>query len=145
MLDIMLLLHVIGTGGMGFYLLLPFLVGRTTQLTGEGQAGLAEGLVLGNRIAQYFLILQLLTGGYLISQAGEYTVAWMIIVIVLFLAIAALGGIMTKPLKGIVSSIRSGKSAAEMIKRVRTMSLIVLVIYLVILYFMQYPMYKQVV
>lgn len=142
MFKIMLLLHVIGAAGMGFYLVLPTLVSRASKLAGAGQAGLAEGLVSANRIAQYFLVLQLLTGGYLMSQ-GEYAVIWMIIVTLLFLAIGALGGIITKPLKRIAIDIQSGSSASAHIAKARVLSIIVLVIYLVIIYFMKYPILKD--
>ena len=121
---------------------MPFLAGRASRLAGAGQQGLAEGLVAGNRIAQYFLVLQLLTGGYLISKA-PYTVAWMIIVIVLFLAISALGGIVTKPLKGIVSQIQAGQSASAQIAKVRVFSIILLVLYLVIVYLMANPFFQS--
>ncbi|PLT46984.1 hypothetical protein B8V81_1208 [Paenibacillus pasadenensis] len=141
MTQIMVFLHVLGAGGLGFYLILPFLVGRASRLAGAGQQGLAEGLVTGNRIAQYFLILQFLTGGYLISKA-DYTVAWMILSIVLFLAIAALGGIQTKPLKGIVSQIQAGQSATANIAKVRMFSFILLALYVVILYFMVNPFFE---
>ncbi|MGN7454716.1 hypothetical protein ACTHPH_07865 [Paenibacillus pasadenensis] len=141
MTQIMVFLHVLGAGGLGFYLILPFLVGRASRLAGAGQQGLAEGLVTGNRIAQYFLILQFLTGGYLISKA-DYTVAWMILSIVLFLAIAALGGIQTKPLKGIVSQIQAGQSATASIAKVRMFSFILLALYVVILYFMVNPFFE---
>ncbi len=139
--SIMIFLHVLGAGGVGFYLILPFLVGRASRLAGAGQQGLAEGLIAGNRIAQYFLILQFLTGGYLISQA-DYTVLWMVVVIVLFLAIAALGGIQTKPLKRIVSQIQAGQSATAEIGKVRMFSFILLVLYIVTLYLMVNPFYK---
>ncbi|MBW7460128.1 hypothetical protein ACFOLF_09070 [Paenibacillus sepulcri] len=142
MLNVMVFLHVIGAAGMGFYIVLPFLIGRATKLNGAGQAGLAEGLVSANRIAQYFLVLQLLTGGYLISQ-GDYEVVWMILVIVLFLAIAAIGGIVTKPLKQIVASIQAGQSATSNIGKARTLSIIILLVYLVIIYFMKFPIYKD--
>ncbi|EFM09229.1 conserved hypothetical protein [Paenibacillus curdlanolyticus YK9] len=141
MFKIMLLLHVIGAAGMGFYLILPALVGKVTKLTGAGQEGLAAGLSSANRIAQYFLIVQLLTGGYLMSQS-DYSVAWMIIATVGFLAIAALGGIASKPLKLIGTSIRDGQSAAAHIGKARTLSFIILIIYVVILYFMVNPIYK---
>ncbi|GGD74045.1 hypothetical protein [Paenibacillus nasutitermitis] len=143
MLNVMIFLHVIGAVGMGFYIVLPFLVGRATKLDGAGQAGLADGLVSANRISQYFLVLQLLTGGYLISQA-DYEVIWMIIVVVLFLAIAAIGGIVSKPLKQIVTAIHSGQSATSNIAKARTLSLIILLIYLVIIYFMKFPIYKDI-
>ncbi|QYR20385.1 hypothetical protein KZ483_21595 [Paenibacillus sp. sptzw28] len=138
MSGIMLFLHLIGAVGMGFYIVLPVLVGRASKLDGAGQAGLAEGLVSANRITQYFLVLQFLTGGYLISQ-GEYQVLWMVLVIVLFLAIAALGGIVTKPLKRIAVDIQSGQSASSHIAKARTLSIVILIIYLVIIYFMAFP------
>ena len=134
-------LHTIGAVGMGLYLLLPFLVGRVTQLTGDGQAGLADGLVFANRIAQYCLVLQLLTGGYMMSQS-EYTVLWTVLITLLFLAIAALGGIAAKPLKRIASAIQSGQSASAHIARVRMFSIIILILYIAIIYLMQYPMYQ---
>src|SRR6478609_6967706 len=108
MLSFMLFLHVIGAAGLGFYIALPFMAGRATKLDGGGQAGLAQGLASANRIAQYFLVLPLLPGGYLMSQA-DYKVVWMIIVTVLFLAIAAIGGIISKPLKRIAASIQGGE------------------------------------
>ena len=141
LLDFMVFLHVIGATGMGFYIALPFLVGRASKLNGAGQAGLADGLSSANRIAQYFLVLQLLTGGYLMSQ-GEYKVIWMIVVVVLFLAIAALGGIVSKPLKRIATSIQAGQSASSHIDRARMLSIIILIVYLVIIYFMKYPIRK---
>ncbi|QHW30620.1 hypothetical protein GZH47_06980 [Paenibacillus rhizovicinus] len=141
MFSFMLFLHLVGAAGLGFYIALPFMVGRASKLDGSGQAGLAEGLASANRIAQYFLVLQLLTGGYLMSQA-DYKVIWMIIVTLLFLAIAAIGGIITKPLKRIAISIQSGQSASSHIAKARTLSVILLLVYLVTIYFMQDRMYK---
>lgn len=141
MFDTMLFLHVLGAVGMGFYIVLPVMIGRASNLAGTGQSGLADGLISANRIAQYFLILQLLTGGYLMSKF-DYSVAWMIIIVVLFLAIAALGGIISKPLKQIVSAIQAGQSASSNIQKARIMSLIILLLYIVIIYFMKFPMYR---
>lgn len=141
MTDVMLFLHVLGAGGLGFYLVLPFLVGSASRLAGAGQQGLAEGLITGNRIAQYFLIVQFITGGYMISKA-DYTVLWMVLSIVLFLAIAALGGIQTKPLKRIVAQIQAGESATGNIAKVRMFSFILLALYVVILYIMVNPFFQ---
>lgn len=140
MYTVMMLLHVLGAVGMGFYIVLPIMLGGASKMDGSGQAGLAKGLLSANRVAQYFLIVQLLTGGYLMSQ-GEYEVIWMVIVTLLFLGIAALGGITTKPLKGIVSSIQTGQSTAAFVSKARTMSLIILVLYVAIVYFMVKPIY----
>ncbi|WP_165279858.1 hypothetical protein [Paenibacillus protaetiae] len=131
-------LHLLGAVGMGFYIVLPIMLGRATKLAGGGQEGLADGLASANRVVQYFLIVQLLTGGYLMSQ-GDYAVGWMVIIIVLFLAIAAVSGIISKPLKLIVSSIQSGQSATNHIGKARVLSLIVLILYVVVIYFMRFP------
>ncbi|MFD0962280.1 hypothetical protein [Paenibacillus chungangensis] len=136
-----LLLHVIGAVGMGFYLVLPIMLGRAPKLAGAGQGGLAEGLLSANRIAQYFLILQLLTGGYIMTKA-DYAVIWMIIITVLFLGIAALGGIISKPLKAVVAANEAGQSASEHIGKARVLSLVVLVLYLVMIYYMKVPIMK---
>ncbi|QNK59955.1 hypothetical protein [Paenibacillus sp. PAMC21692] len=135
MYEAMVLLHVLGAVGMGFYVVLPIMLGGASKSDGSGQAGLAKGLLSANRIAQYFLIVQLLTGGYLMSQ-GDYAVAWMIITTLLFLGIAALGGIASKPLKGIVSAIQSGQSTTAYVNKAKIMSLIILVLYVAIVYFM---------
>jgi hypothetical protein len=141
MVDFLLFLHVIGAAGMGFYLVLPLLVGKASRLDGAGQAGLAAGLLSANRVAQYFLVLQFVTGGYLISKK-DYSVVWMILIIALFLVIAALGGIVSKPLKQIAAAVQSGQSASSHIAKARVLSLIILIAYLVIIYLMKYPMYK---
>ncbi|MDQ0061205.1 hypothetical protein [Paenibacillus harenae] len=143
MSDVMWFIHLLGAIGMGFYIVLPIMLGRASKLAGAGQEGLADGLLSANRIAQYFLVIQLLTGGYMMSQS-EYEVIWMIIITLLFLGIAAVGGIVTKPLKLIVASIQEGKSATAHIKKARMLSLIVLVLYIVIIYFMKYPIYPEV-
>lgn len=134
----MFLLHVLGAAGMGFYIVLPIMLRGASKAEGAGQAGLAGGLLSANRIAQYFLVIQLLTGGYLMSLS-DYSVPWMIVSTVLFLAIAAVGGIMTKPLKLVVSSIQAGQSASAHINKAKVMSLIVLVIYVAIIYVMVNP------
>lgn len=130
-------LHAIGAVGMGIYLVLPFLVGRITQLSSEGQAGFADGVLIANRVAQFCLVLQLLTGGYMMTLA-DYSVLWSTLTLVLFLGIGALGGIMTKPLKAIVAAAKSGESTAGAISRVRLFSILLLVLYVAIIFVMQY-------
>jgi hypothetical protein len=143
MLTVMLFLHVVGAVGMGIYAILPFVTGKFKQLSGAAQEGLASGLVTAGRFGQYALVLQLLTGGYLISnsQSGDYSVAWMITVIVLFVAIAALTGIVQGPLKRIAIASAKGESASSSISRVQTLSAIVFVLFLVIIWLMQDPWY----
>ncbi|MFC5704329.1 hypothetical protein ACFPVX_23815 [Cohnella faecalis] len=139
MLDIMLFLHIIGAVGMGIYALLPFLAGKFKKLSGSAQEGLASGLISAGRIGQYSLVLQLLTGGYLISNMAEYTVAWMITIVVLFLVIGALSGIVQKPLKNIVAFSSGGQDASSSISRVQTLSSIIFVAFIVIIWLMKNP------
>jgi hypothetical protein len=142
MYNIMLVLHVLGAVGMGIYAIMPFVVGKFKQLSGSAQEGLAIGLLTAGRISQYALVLQLLTGGYLISNAAggaKYSTAWMITVIVLFVAIGALTGIVQAPLKRIVAAATDSQSASASISRVQTLSTITFIIFLIIIWFMKNP------
>ncbi|BBI34979.1 hypothetical protein [Cohnella abietis] len=145
MYTVMVFLHVLGAVGMGVYAILPFIVGKFKQLSGTAQEGLASGLISAGRIGQYALVVQLVTGGYLISNApggAKYTVAWMVVVIVLFVAMGAFSGILQAPLKRIVAASLSGESASASISRVRTLSAITFVLFIVVIWFMKNPYYK---
>jgi len=135
---LLLLLHLLGSVGMGFYLLLPFLVSRLSGLTGAAQSGYVAGLHKANRIGQYFLILQFLTGGYLVGK-GEYSVAWMVLSVVLFLAIAAFAGMMGKPMKRWQQQLAEGKGDSSDGSKVRLFSTLISVLFLVILILMKVP------
>ncbi|CAI6045152.1 DUF2269 family protein [Cohnella sp. JJ-181] len=138
MYDVMIFLHIVGAIGMGIYAILPFLAKRFRQLSTPAQEGLASGLVTAGRIGQYSLVLQLLTGGYLISQS-EYEVSWMVTVIVLFVALGALSGIVQAPLKRIVAAASGGQDASGNISRVQTLSFIILILFLVVVWLMKNP------
>lgn len=141
MYNIFFLLHMIGTAALGFYLILPFIVSGIQKLSLGAQEGGVSTVRVANRFAQYGLVVQLLTGGYMMSK-GEYSVAWMIIVTVILLAMFALGGIMGKPLKGALAGIREKRDVKADIAKLRTFSLILLILLLVMIYFMVYPLYK---
>ncbi|MFD2334218.1 DUF2269 family protein [Cohnella sp. GCM10020058] len=138
MYNVMIFLHIVGAIGMGIYAILPFLAKRFRQLSTPAQEGLASGLVSAGRFGQYSLVLQLLTGGYLISQA-DYKVSWMVTIIVLFLALGALSGIVQAPLKRIVASASGGQDASSNISRVQTLSFVILIIFLVVVWLMKNP------
>lgn len=140
MVQFILFLHVLGAVGMGFYLFLPLLVSRIGGLSAPAQEGFVSGLASANRFAQFMLIVQFLTGGYLISQS-KYTVVWMVLIIVLFLAVAAVGGIMSKPMKGLISAVKAGRNGDAEAKKLKTFSFIVWILFVAILVFMKYPMY----
>ncbi|KKO52885.1 hypothetical protein [Paenibacillus sp. DMB20] len=135
------LLHIIGTAALGFYLILPFIVGGTQKLSLGAQEGAVSTIHVANRFAQYGLVLQLLTGGYMMSK-GNYSVAWMIIVTVLLLAMFAIGGIMSKPLKNALAGIREKREVKAETAKLRTFSLLLALLLLVMIYFMVFPLYK---
>jgi hypothetical protein len=140
MLNVMLFLHVVGAVGMGIYAILPFVVGKFKQLSGPAQEGLASGLVTSGRFGQYALVLQLLTGGYLITGTNiDYAVSWMVVTIVIFIAIGALSGIVQAPLKRIAVASAKGENASSSISRVQTLSAITFVLFIVIIWIMQSP------
>ncbi|MCD9025921.1 hypothetical protein [Cohnella silvisoli] len=144
MYSVFLFLHVVGAVGMGIYAIMPFVVGKFKQLSGPAQEGLASGLLSAGRMGQYSLVLQLLTGGYLISNAeggAKYTVAWMITVIVLFVAIGALTGIVQAPLKRIAAASANSQNASGSISKVQTLSAITFILFLVVIWIMKHPMY----
>lgn len=96
-----LFLHLLGSVGLGFYLLLPFVAMKLKGLQPAGQAGYARGIHGLNRIGQWLLIVQFLTGGYLISSSNV-SVPWIIVSIVLFLALGAASGMIAGPLKRVI-------------------------------------------
>ncbi|WP_309121466.1 hypothetical protein [Paenibacillus sp.] len=110
MVGIVLFLHALGALTVGFYLLLPFMASRLAGLNPQAQVGFARVLFGLNRIGQWLLIAQFLTGGYLISQYDK-SVPWMVVVIVLFLGIGAMSGMIAGPLKRIIANGGEGKAA----------------------------------
>lgn len=141
MYKVMIFLHVVGAVGMGIYAILPFIVGKFKQLSGAAQEGFASGLVSAGRLGQYALVLQLITGGYLLTngEAGDYAVSWIVTVSVLFLAIGALTGIAQGPLKRIVTASANAQSASGSISKVQSFSAIIFVLFIVVLWFMKNP------
>lgn len=117
-MTVVLFLHLLGAIAVGFYLLMPFLTGNTENY---------PALRTMNRVGQYLLIVQFLTGGYLIAKFDSLSVAWMVVSIVLWLAIIALSGIMGKKMK------------ESKVSSVRTLSTIVSIILIVITLLMYKP------
>lgn len=132
---IMYLLHIIGALAMGFYLVLPFVVGKIRTLSTAAQEGAFASLRSLNRIAQYGLVIQLLTGGYLMTK-GEYSYLWMGVVVVLLLAIAAIGGIMGKPLRLAAEAVKSKRDVSAEQSKIRTFSTLLAIFLLIMVYLM---------
>ncbi len=140
MYDLFIFLHVLGAIGLGYYLILPLLMKNITKLSGQALESYLSGLLGTSRVAQYLLVVQLLTGGYLMSL-NDYTVAWMISSIGFFLVAAAISGIMNKSIKTTIKDIQAGNSGVAQLSSIRLFSIIVSISMLIVIYFMMYPMY----
>jgi len=135
MATVFYLLHLLGAIIMGYYLLLPFMAGKLAALAGESRKGFATSVRAFNTFAQIVLVVQLLTGGYLMSL-GDYSVPWMVATIVLVLLIGAFSGMLGKPLKRVLQSADSNGSD---VKRIRLFSALTAVSFLLIVIIMFEP------
>lgn len=136
MVQFILFLHLLGAIVMGYYLLMPFFVGKLAALSGETRKGFVSAVRMFNRIAQFVLIVQLLTGGYLLS-GGNYSTVWWVVSVVIVILIGAFSGMMGGPLKRILRA--SVDVNASDVGRIRIYSILVALLYLFIVIIMAYP------
>ncbi|MEX1029284.1 MAG: hypothetical protein WDZ91_04460 [Paenibacillaceae bacterium] len=141
MYKIFLFLHVLGAIGLGYYLILPLLLRNITKISGQALDSYLSGLLGTSRIAQYLLVIQLITGGYLMSK-NDYSIAWIISSIGFFLVAAAISGIMNKSIKTTIKDIQAGGSGEAQLSSIRLFSIIVSLSMIIVIYFMVYPMYR---
>src|SRR5690554_5294375 len=134
MYNLFIFLHVLGAIGLGFYLILPLLLKNITKISGQALESYLSALFGTSRIAQYLLVIQLITGGYLMSK-NDYTVAWMISSIGFFLVVAAISGIMNKGMKTTIKEIKAGGTGEAQLSSIRTFSYIVSISMLIVIYF----------
>jgi uncharacterized membrane protein YhaH (DUF805 family) len=131
----LLFLHIAGAIAMGFYFLLPFLAARAGKLSGAALSGHAAALRTANRIGQFVLLFEFLTGGYLISQY-PYSTLWLILVLLFIVALGAVTGILGVRLKKLVDAAQSGGNAKPQLDSSAALSWIAAVFLLVIVYLM---------
>lgn len=130
----MYVVHVLGAVALGYYFILPFLLMRTRSLAGESLAAFTGDVHYVGRIMQFLLLVQLITGGYMMG--GDYTMFWMVAVLVLLIAIGALTGIMGVRLKKAVQALKSGSDGTAALAAVRTLSWVLFVALLLMVYIM---------
>ena len=133
--------HVLGAIAVGYYLLLPFLVSRMGRDSAAVQSGYLKNLFQMNRIGQYILILQFLTGGYMISQY-EYSIWWIVLVIVVFVIVGALAGMMSRPMKKLSASLERGESERGQIGKIQTYSTLLAIALIVLVVLMVFPSFR---
>ena len=137
--DWVLLLHVIGAVGLGYYLILPLILRRTIKLSGASLLDYTKGVYGISRVMQYVLLVQFITGGYIMG--GNYSVAWMIISIGIIVLIGAISGMMNGKLKKAIHQLQSGGKTEEHFASIRLFSWIVMIALILILYYMMNPQY----
>lgn len=133
MFKVILFLHIIGSLALGFYLVLPFVVAGISRLSASVREGALSMVGLLNRYAQYGLVLQLLTGIYLVAK-GEYSVAWTTVVTVLFLIAGGMSGMLSKPFR----LAKEEGAGEEVFRKIRSFSTILALSVLVLSFFMIY-------
>jgi uncharacterized membrane protein len=134
-----LFLHILSAVGMGFYLLFPLLAARISSFAKQTQEGYVQALLIANRFGQYLLIVQFLTGGYLMGKYKDsISTVWMIIVLVLIILVGAFTGMIGGPLKRI-RNLQAGQDASADVAKAKTFSLLIAVFLLVLVILMVYP------
>ena len=137
MFKAMLFVHIIGALALGFYLVLPFVFAKVNKLSIPAQEGTVSLISSLNRFAQIGLVIQLLTGGYMVGK-GKFSIVWMIVVVVLFLIIGALSGMMGKPLRLALQNIKQKNSLQAHLGKLKMLSTALSITVIVISFFMVY-------
>ncbi len=135
----LLFIHVLGAVGMGFYLLMPFIGGKLGGADLVQQAGIVRIFYKANKIAQYLVLAQFLTGGYLMSLNEALSYTWMAVTVVLLIVIGAISGIMGVNLKRMLQAIEAGNSSDVNAVKVKTFSWVLFVLLIVMLLIMNQP------
>jgi uncharacterized membrane protein len=142
MTKFILFLHILGSVGMGFYLVFPILSAKISSLSKQAQEGFVQALSSANRFGQILLIIQFLTGGYLISKYKDsynLSPAWMIVSIVLVIVVGAFTGMVGGPLRRIVKGLQANAAVGNDIAKTKLFSLLTAIVLIIIVVLMVYP------
>ncbi|MFB5192426.1 hypothetical protein [Alicyclobacillus fastidiosus] len=131
-------IHILGAISMGFYLFLPFMVTKMTALPKPSQAGYVRALYHVNKVSLYIIILQLLTGGYLISVANV-PATWSVVVILLLVVVGGLISMAGAKMKRIIHELEEGRDAKAEAGKVRTFAYLTFIALLLMVLFMVFP------
>ncbi len=138
MYNFVIFLHVIGAVALGYYLISPLLLIRAYKLTGTVLENVLSGLYATGRVMQFLLIVQLLTGGYLIAKL-PYTKLWIVLTIVIFLIVGAVTGILNGKMKKAIQELKRGGTGTSYLQSIKLLSYLSSLSMLAILYIMMYP------
>jgi H+/Cl- antiporter ClcA len=130
---IILFFHVLGAIGMGFYLLLPFLL----QKVFIQKRSVLHVLYRANFVTQWILVAQLLTGGYLYTQ-GEYSARWTVFIAITYVAIGAFGGLFGYQIRHFLKS-PSQYELEPWMRKIRFLAVLTTVSFFMIIVLMLFP------
>jgi uncharacterized membrane protein len=142
MTKFILFLHILGSVGMGFYLVFPVLAAKISSLSKQAQEGFVQALSTANRFGQILLVIQFLTGGYLISKYKDsynLSPAWMATSIVLVILVGAFTGMVGGPLRRILKGLQANTAVDKDVAKIKLFSLLTAIILIVIVVLMVYP------
>jgi len=143
MRDFVIFLHALGAVAIGFYLLFPFVAGSIKGLSPQSQTGFARVLRSLNRIGQWLLLVQFITGGYLTH--GARSIPWLIVIVVLMVLLFGVTGMLGGPLKRLAGiggeGGEGGAASAADISKLTMFGAISAVLVLALLVLMYYPIF----
>lgn len=138
MYQVFVFLHVLAAIMMGIYLMIPFLASRVQALqNGSAQFGFLNVLFAMNRAGQLALVISFLSGGYLAGKSG-FSVLWMILAVVLFLAIGALTGVLGSKMRKALQD-PAGASIGEHIGSIKSLSTVTGILFFLTVALMKFP------
>lgn len=117
---------------MGFYLILPFFL-KEAYLQ---KTSVLQLLYRVNFIIQWILVAQFLTGGYLYSQ-GTYSTLWSLLMMIIFLAIGAFGGMFGYSIRHFLQTANPSE-LPSWIKKIRFHAVFTSITFLIIILLMVY-------
>ncbi|MFE5318826.1 hypothetical protein ACFQ88_08960 [Paenibacillus sp. NPDC056579] len=139
MIQVFVYLHVLSAILMGVYLMFPFLSMRIQALTGSAQFGFLSVLFAANRAGQLALVIALLSGGYLVSKQ-PYSVVWMVLAVVLFLALGGVTGALGSAMRKALDD-PSGSKIKDHIGKIKSTSVVSGILFFLIVTLMKFPFY----
>lgn len=130
--NIMLTIHVIAATGAGYYVLFPFLAASLGNANSGSRLSVAKTLSTGNRIVQYLLLIQLITGSHLMfsDTYGGHSSHWEYTGIALVVLLLAFGGMISKPLRKVANDAASGTDVDKAVNKVRGYSIVLSLLFI---------------
>ncbi|MGZ9583225.1 hypothetical protein [Paenibacillus marinisediminis] len=133
-----MLVHILGAVMMGFYAIAPFMTGKLKTSSPAVQEGVLSTMSQANRIGQIALVVQLLTGGYLMSSGESYSVLWMMLIVIVFVIVGAFSGMMGSAIQKGLTSAKGNRTDNAALDKVKLFSSLAFVSYIVIIVLMVY-------